>query len=392
MFAGLRVVELASVLAGPAVGQFFAELGAEVIKVENISTRGDVTRSWRSQGEQTDDRSAYFCSVNWGKKSIAIDLKVKEGRGIVYDLVKTADIVIASYKPGDAGKLGMDYNTLAGFKPDLIYGMVTGYGSKNPRVGYDAVIQAESGFMFMNGEPGGPSLKIPVALMDVLAGHQLKEALLLALLYKARTGKGQLVEVSLIQSALASLANQGSNWLVANKLPRKSGSAHPNIAPYGDLFLSADNKEILLAVGSDRQFIELCKVLSLHELPDNERYRTNSSRVAHRGSLNILLRPRISTFQATELCEALKKVNVPAAIIQNIQEALDVSEAKSLFLESVDGVRGLRSFVAESNGFSMSTHIPPPPHFGENTNEILSKTLHFEAEKVDKLRSLGIII
>lgn len=392
MFAGLRVVELASVLAGPAVGQFFAELGAEVIKVENLSAGGDVTRSWRSQGEETDDRSAYFCSVNWGKKSIAVDLKASAGKEIVYELVKMADIVIASYKPGDAEKLGMDYTTLLGFKTDLIYGMITGYGSKNPRVGYDAVIQAESGFMFMNGEPGGPSLKIPVALMDVLAGHQLKEGLLLALLYKARTGNGQFVEVSLLQSALASLANQGSNWLVANKLPRKSGSAHPNIAPYGDLFLCADNKEILLAVGSDRQFMELCKVLSITELSDNEQYRMNSSRVAHRESLNILLRARISTFQATELCESLKKVNVPAAIIQNIQEALVAPEAKSLFLESEEGIRGLRSFVAESNKFSNSPHILPPPHFGENTNEILSKTLHFEAEKMDKLRSLGIIL
>jgi crotonobetainyl-CoA:carnitine CoA-transferase CaiB-like acyl-CoA transferase len=269
--------------------------------------------------------------------------------------------------------------------------MITGYGSKNSRVGYDAVIQAESGFMFMNGEPGGASLKIPVALMDVLAGHQLKEGLLLALLYKERTGKGQLVEVSLIQSALASLANQGSNWLVANKLPGKSGSAHPNIAPYGDMFVSVDNKEILLAVGSDRQFRELCSVLSVPELADDEKFKTNSSRVAHRDVLNTLLGARISAFPAIELNESLKKANVPVAVIQNIQEALESPEAKSLFLESDEGIRGLRSFVAESNESSISPHILPPPHFGENTTEVLSKILHFTSESIDELRSSGVI-
>ncbi len=391
MFAGLRVVELASVLAGPAVGQFFAELGAEVIKVENLDAGGDVTRSWKSHGEETDDRSAYFCSVNWGKKSIAIDLKSNPGKEIIYELVKGADIVIASYKPGDAEKLGMDYLTLSRIKPDLIYGMITGYGSKNPRVGYDAVIQAESGFMFMNGEPGRSSLKIPVALMDVLAGHQLKEGLLMALLHKERTGNGQLVEVSLIQAALASLANQGSNWLVANKLPNKSGSAHPNIAPYGDLFMSADNKEILLAVGSDRQFRELCNVLSIPEVVENEMFIRNITRVLNRDALNTLLRERISTFQADALNDLLKSRNVPAAIIQDISEALSSAEAKSLLLESQEGIKGLRSYVGNSDFERNTSHITPPPHFGENTTDVLSKILNFKPETIEELRSSGVI-
>ncbi|HKZ37881.1 MAG TPA: CoA transferase, partial [Chryseolinea sp.] len=207
MFDDLKVLELASVLAGPSVGQFFAELGAEVIKVENIITAGDVTRTWRVTGEQTDDRSSYFCSVNWGKKSIAVNLNTPEGKKIIYALVKKSDIVIASFKPGDAAKLEVDYETLSALNPSLIYGQITGYGSGKPRVGYDAVIQAEAGFMFMNGEPGGPSLKMPVALMDILAAHHLKEGILLALLNKQRSGRGELVEVSLIQAAISSLAN-----------------------------------------------------------------------------------------------------------------------------------------------------------------------------------------
>ena len=180
----IKVLELASVLAGPGVGQFFAELGAEVIKVENLKTCGDVTRSWKSAGEETDDRSAYFCSVNWGKQSIAIDLMTGEGREIVHHLAARSHIVIVSYKPGDADKLGVDYGSLSKDHPELIYGQITGYGSGNQRVGYDAIIQAEAGFMFMNGEPGGPSLKMPVALIDLLAAHQLKEAILIALLQR----------------------------------------------------------------------------------------------------------------------------------------------------------------------------------------------------------------
>src|SRR6188768_2577212 len=215
MFSNLKVIELASVLAGPSVGQFFAELGADVIKIENLKTQGDVTRSWKGSGEQTDERSAYFCSVNWGKRSLAVDLTKKEGREIIHKLIPQADIVIASYKPGDSEKLEMDYRTLTELNPRLIYGQITGYGSNNQRLGYDAIIQAEAGFMYMNGEQGATSLKMPVALIDVLAGHHLKEGILLALLERYQTGKGSFVEVSLIQAAISSLVNQATNWLIA---------------------------------------------------------------------------------------------------------------------------------------------------------------------------------
>src|SRR5688572_22115958 len=198
MFENLKVLELASVLAGPGVGQFFAELGATVLKVENPKTSGDVTRSWKAAGEQTDDRSAYFCAVNWGKQSIVINLDSAEGQRIVHKLAEQCDIVIASYKPNDAEKIRVDYQTLRRLNASLIYGSITGYGPNEPRVGYDAVIQAEAGFMFLNGEPGRSSLKMPVALIDILAGHQLKEGILLALLRRQKTGEGALIEVSLL--------------------------------------------------------------------------------------------------------------------------------------------------------------------------------------------------
>jgi crotonobetainyl-CoA:carnitine CoA-transferase CaiB-like acyl-CoA transferase len=368
-FKGLKVLELASVLAGPAVGQFFAELGADVIKVENIKTGGDVTRSWKVAGEKTDDRSAYFCSVNWGKRSIALDLTRHEHQKTVHQLAGRADILIASYKPGDAEKLGVDYRTISRLNPKLIYGQVTGYGSNNPKVGYDAIIQAEAGFMFMSGQPGGPSLKMPVALIDVLAGHHLKEGLLLAMLELSRTGVGKLVEVSLIQVAVASLVNQATNWLVANKLPRKHGSAHPNIAPYGDVFQTADGKELLLAVGNDRQFGDLCRILGLAHLVKDKRFETNTARVENRAELNVLLREKIGGRQADEIVSELDGLKVPGGLIRNMQQVFETEEARSLLLEG-SGLKGVRTYAANVDE---KIDLLPPPSLGEHTEQILQE-------------------
>ena len=391
MFQNLTVIELSSVLAGPSVGQFFAELGAGVIKVENLTTFGDVTRTWKSAGEQTDDRSAYFCCVNWGKRSLAIDLNSSEGKKIIKDLIATADIVLASYKKGDAEKFEVDYNTLSSINPGLIYGQITGYGEDDSRVGYDAIIQAESGFMFMNGEPGGASLKMPVALVDILAGHHLKEGLLLAMLEKANTGKGKLVSVSLIQSAVASLANQASNWLVGKKSPQKQGSLHPNIAPYGDVFKTSDDKEILLAVGSDRQFQALCEALDMETLRHDPRFESNQLRVSNRGALNQVLKDSFSKISSNDILPVLHARKIPAGIIQTIQEALLMPEAREMFLEK-DGLIGLRTFVGLPADPQRSfIHILPPPHFGEHTAEILIENVHLEPSQVHFLRDKGVI-
>lgn len=371
MFTGLKILELASVLAGPSVGQFFAELGAEVIKVENLNTGGDVTRTWKISGEGEGDLSAYFCSCNWGKKSIALDLGSPQGREIVAKLAAHTDIVIASYKPGDAEKLGVGYEQLKTSNKQLIYGQITGYGSDNDRVGYDAVVQAEAGFMDLNGEKDGEPLKMPVALIDVLAGHQLKEALLLALLVRERTGKGNFVEVSLIQAAVASLANQATNWLVANKLPTRKGSAHPNIAPYGDTFYTKDGKRIILAVGNDRQFQQLCDLLdrgSVASLPD---YATNETRVTHRRALNEILELAIREWGSQDLMKALHLNKIPAGTIQNIQEVFEMPEAKEMLIHSGKSV-GVRNFIATSTAWHAGVLLPPPS-FGEHTKEIISQ-------------------
>lgn len=369
MLSEIKVLELASVLAGPGVGQFFAELGAEIIKVENLKTGGDVTRTWRGSGEQTDDRSAYFCSVNWGKKSIAIDLTTPAGKTVVQKLAAQSDIIIASYKPGDAEKLGVSYAQLKERNPKLIYGQVTGYGSESERVGYDAVIQAESGFMDLNGEKSGLPTKMPVALIDVLAGHQLKEALLVALLKRERFGEGSFVEVSLIQTAISSLTNQATNWLVANKLPSRQGSLHPNIAPYGESFETKDGKRILLAVGSDRQFFDLLKILQIDPLVFENKFSTNHRRIENREEMNTLLAGAISQLTASELFFQIHKLKIPAGMIQNVRDVFEMKEAKDLLIHS-DNLSGVRTFVATGT----VTHrqaLLPPPHFGEHTDEIL---------------------
>jgi crotonobetainyl-CoA:carnitine CoA-transferase CaiB-like acyl-CoA transferase len=376
MLNNLKVLELANVLAGPSVGQFFAELGAEVIKVENLKTGGDVTRTWRSAGEKTDDRSAYFCSVNWGKKSIAIDLTTEAGRQVVQKLAVKSDIIIASYKPGDAEKLGVAFHQLKTSNQQLIYGQITGYGSDNDRVGYDAVLQAETGFMDLNGEKNGPPTKMPVALIDVLAGHQLKEGLLLALLNRERSGKGGLVEVSLIETAISSLANQASNWLVAQKLPTRQGSAHPNIAPYGEALETSDGKLILLAIGNDKQFRDLCEIL---EININNRYgifSTNQGRVENRIALANLLKPKFKERNSKELMQKIHERKIPAGIIQNVQEALDTPGIDSIFLQS-NQLRGIKNFIGNFPQAKSKSqlNILPPPHFGEHTEAIL-KSLH----------------
>lgn len=374
MLSGLKILELAAVLAGPSVGQFFAELGAEVIKVENPKTNGDVTRSWKLPSEGEGDISAYFSSVNWGKKSVSLDVSTPEGKQHIYRLIEQVDIVIVSYKHGDDVKLGMDYDTLSRINPRLIYGKITGYGEANERVGYDAIIQAEAGFMFINGMPGGESLKMPVALVDVLAAHHLKEGILVALIQRGLTGKGNCVAVSLMDAAISSLVNQATNYLVTGEIPVKKGSQHPNIAPYGDVFTTKDNVQLLLAVGSDRQFESLCSVLQLNEMDATSNYATNKSRVAHRESLTTTLQVAFSKFDSSAVIKALNTANVPCGKIHNMKEVFETENAKSVLISSKkvpEKLQGIRNFVAKFNKVENATHFSPPPKMGEHTQEIL---------------------
>jgi crotonobetainyl-CoA:carnitine CoA-transferase CaiB-like acyl-CoA transferase len=344
MLSNLKVIELASVLAGPDVGMFFSELGSRVIKIENKKTGGDVTRNWKLPNEPKENKvSAYFSSVNWNKEYLFLNLSEKDDQEKVYELIKTADIVIANFKPGDDKKLGMDYQTLKSIKSDIIFGEINGYGGTNKRAAYDVVLQAETGFMSMNGTPESGPTKMPIALIDVLAAHQLKEGLLLALLKKEKTGKGSKVEVSLYDSALASLKNQATNWLMNNHIPQPIGSLHPNIAPYGETFTTKDNKKVVLAIGSDNQFYKLLEIIGANALINNPLYSSNQLRVKNRTKLDIDLAPYFRLQNRDALMSQFIEINIPVGSLNNMKEVFEDKNAQVLILEEeIDGIKTKR--------------------------------------------------
>ncbi|GAB4419384.1 MAG: CaiB/BaiF CoA-transferase family protein [Bacteroidia bacterium] len=365
LLEGLQVLEVASVLAGPAVGMFLAELGAEVVKVENRRTGGDVTRSWTLPGEAAPDgRSAYFCAVNWGKRSLALDLQHPAGQEVLRRLADRADVLLSNFRPGSLDRMGLAPDELLARNPRLIHACITGYGPGDERAAFDAIIQAEAGFTYLNGSPGQIA-KMPVALMDLLAAHQLKEALLLALLRRARTGQGGSVEVSLFDSGVASLANQASNWLVAGHVPQPIGSDHPNIVPYGSLFATADG-EVVLAVGNDAQFAGLCEVLGLAVPPA---FATNAQRVQQREAVKAYLRPAIAARTRADLLAALAARPVPAGAVNSLPEVCDTPAAQALLIGSAR-LRGLRTYVAR--GIPTRATLLAPPAYNAHAPEILA--------------------
>lgn len=335
LFSELKVVEFASVLAGPAVGMFFAELGAEVIKIENKTTKGDVTRAWKLPCEDPNlPISAYFCSVNWGKRSVFLDLNEVDDRAIALQYVATADVVIANFKPSSARRLGFDADTLRAQNARLIYAQISGWpNAEDERPAFDAVLQAEAGFLYMTGEAHRPPVKMPVALIDLLAAHQLKEGILAALWQRERTGRGSTVSVSLFESAIASLANQATNWLMAGHVPQRMGTQHPNIAPYGDLYTCADGKQLLLAVGTEGQFERLCRCLSAPHLLEMPTFKTNAARVQHRQALNEVLQGIFSQQNLDSWFERLHTHGVPCAQIRDMPAVFAQPEAQALVLE-----------------------------------------------------------
>lgn len=394
--AGFRVLELASVLAGPSVAQFLAELGADVIKVENCRTRGDVTRGWRLPGDQADEPSAYFACCNLGKRSIALDASVDRGRSLCQKLAAASDVVVASYKPGDAEKLGLDAASLRARNPRLVYAQITGYGLDDPRVGYDALIQAEAGFTFMNGEPGPDRkpTKMPVALVDLLAAHQLKEAIILSLWRRDRTGEGAHVYVSLMGAAVASLANQATGYLCAGAVPQRMGSDHPSICPYGTAFTDKDGQPLVLAVGADAQFRNLCEVLGCAELALDERYKTNVARVAHRTELTSILAEHIGKLQRADLLNKLNAKKVPAGAIADMPTVFSTPQAQSLVVSS-DGPEGTKPLglrqVAWLGDECGASSLRKPPKYGEHTGEVLKTVLGLDGCVVEDLMKDGVI-
>lgn len=338
MFSKLKIVDASTVLAGPSVGTFFAELGASVIKVENPSVK-DVTRSWKLPTEDPNSSiSAYFSSINYGKTYVHLNLKDINGHTKFIELIRDADILISNFKNGDEAKLNIEDEFLHSINPKLIIGKINGFGENSDRVAYDLILQAESGFMSMNGTSESGPVKMPVALIDVLAAHQLKEGLLISLLERKETKIGRTVCVSLYDAAISSLVNQASNYLMNNHIPKRIGSLHPNIAPYGELFTTKNNDLITFAIGSDTHFKKLCEFLQVENLCESEKFKSNQSRVLNRQELFQILQKKIINLSTDEILFAMINDNVPVGKVKNLQEVFAEENVKNRILEeNIDG-------------------------------------------------------
>jgi crotonobetainyl-CoA:carnitine CoA-transferase CaiB-like acyl-CoA transferase len=333
----LKIIDLSTVLAGPSVGTFFAELGARVIKIEHPQ-HGDVTNTWRlKQESDLSKQSAYYASVNHKKELVKLNLGLTADYRIFLNELKDADILLMNFKKGDDQKLKVTPSELWKINPSLLIGKITGFGSDNDRIAYDLILQAESGFMSMNGTAESGPVKMPVALIDVLAAHQLKEGLLLALLQRQQ-GKGQMVSVSLYDTAICSLANQASNYLMAQQVPQRIGSLHPNIAPYGEIFETQDGQMLTFAIGSDQHFAKLVAYLGLNQLAKDPRFCSNMERVKNRGVLFNYISSVISLKTCSQILSSLLELNVPVAKIKSLDEVF--ADAKALSLVKEEQING----------------------------------------------------
>lgn len=335
MFSDLVVFDLSTVLAGPSVGTFFAELGAKVKKIEH-PIHGDVTRSWRIPGEKQEVTS-YFSSINFGKEYVTKDFSCSSDYAWLLEKLPDVDVLIMNFKSSDYLKFNFTKEKLHAINPRLIIGSISGFGDNSDRVAYDLILQAESGIMAMNGEPEQAPTKMPIALIDVLAAHQLKEALLLALLKREKSNLGSWVSVSLYDAAVSSLVNQASAFLMNGIIPTRIGSLHPNIAPYGEMFRTKDDKLVTVAIGSDRQFKALCLQLGCESISSDLRYLTNEDRVKNRARLKEDITPYFSMYQSEELSALACKHLIPLGIIKSMDEVFEANEANALIREEKQG-------------------------------------------------------
>jgi crotonobetainyl-CoA:carnitine CoA-transferase CaiB-like acyl-CoA transferase len=359
--AGIRVLELARILAGPWAGQTLADLGAEVIKVE--APEGDDTRRWGPPFvEREDDTSAaYFHSCNRGKKSVIADFRTDAGRARVLELAKGADVLIENFKLGGLAKYGLDYDSLSAVNPGLIYCSITGFGQDGPyahRAGYDYIIQGMSGIMSVTGDPEGQPQKVGVAVTDILTGLYSVNAILAALHLRDRTGRGQHIDMGLLDVATAFMANQAMNYLTTGVAPERIGNAHQNLTPY-QVFDCADGW-IIIATGNDAQYRRLCGLLGLEEMANAPEFLTNADRIANREDMTRRLTEATLTRSKAELLAACEAHGVPAGPINDLAEVFaDPQVIARGMRREADGVPGVRPPFRFSEA-EVAPHIPAP--------------------------------
>jgi len=358
---GLKVVELARILAGPWAGQTLSDLGAEVIKIE--APQGDDTRQWGPPFVTRDDdtSASYFHSCNRGKTSVVIDFRTAEGKQDLLNLIKKADILIENYKVGGLAKYGLDYETLSHVNPALIYCSITGFGQTGPyahRAGYDYIIQGMSGFMSITGEPDGAPQRAGVAITDLFTGVYATTAILSALHMRAKTGQGQHIDMSLLDTAVSVMANQGMNYLTTGTPPARTGNYHPNLTPY-QVFECCDG-HIIIATGNDAQYRRLCQILDLKHMTEAPEYLKNADRVANREQMIDALMDKTRQWSKLDLLSACEREGVPAGPINNMQEVFDDPQIQHRGLQiDFDGIPSVRSPFRFSNA-SLKLDRPSP--------------------------------
>ena len=390
---GVRVLDMSRILAGPWCGMQLADLGAEVIKIENPDG-GDDTRHLGAAiagGERT-----YFITVNRTKRSVAIDFSKQAGQELVRDLVRKSDEFVENYKLGGLDKFGLDYESLKATNPRLIYVSISGYGRVGPeaaRLGYDFVLQGESGLMSVTGAPDGGPMKVGVPVVDIMTGMYATQAVLAALLARDKTGEGQLVDLSLFECVLANLSIIASNALLLDEVPQRQGNAHVDIAPY-DTFPCSDG-DLIITVANDAQFQRLCSALELPEAAANPLFLRNESRRKNRDAMNAILHARLKTQTRAHWHARLEAVGVACGAVRNIKEAIASAQmsGRDMVVEVDHPTAGRLKVLGSPLQMRGTPVVPPraPPMLGQHTDEVLRETLGLDEAQIAQLRETKIV-
>jgi crotonobetainyl-CoA:carnitine CoA-transferase CaiB-like acyl-CoA transferase len=397
---GLRVLDLSRILAGPWATQLLADLGAEVIKIERPG-EGDDTRGWGPPfvvGENENDLfSAYYLAANRGKKSVSVDFSTQEGREIVSALARSCDVVVENFKVGGLKRLGLDYEALSAINPKLIYCSISGFGQTGPykdKPGYDLLVQAMGGLMSITGAPDGEPMKVGVAVADIFTGLYAAVAILAALNERRMSGEGQHIDIALLDVQIATLANQGMNFLASGKAPQRHGNAHPNIVPY-QAFATCDG-HIVVAVGSDAQFARFVAILGVPELSTDPRFHKNSDRVRNRGELLVMLTERIRKRSKLELLRTLDAEKIPAGPINEMNQVFADPHVVSRGLvveQSLYAGGPPTKMIGNPIRFSRTPveYVRAPPRLGSHTAEVMRQDLTMPEPELDRSVEQGII-
>lgn len=399
---GIRVVDLTRILAGPTCTQILGDLGADVIKIE-MPGAGDDTRKWAppfltdDQGEQTDE-SAYFQCANRNKRSVTIDMRTKEGQELILSLLEKSDVLVENFKFGGLKKYGLDYDSLKERFPRLVYCSITGFGQTGPyapRPGYDVLIQAMGGLMSLTGEPEGEPQKCGVPMSDLMAGMYASVSICAVLRKREITGQGQSVDIGMLDTTVAMMANQGLNYLSTGKIPKRLGNEHPNITPY-QVFPTADGS-IIIACGNEQQWQRFCHVLERADLLEDKRFTFNADRLAHRTELVAVLNPILSAKSAAYWLEHLEAQSISCGPINNLEQVFadEQVKARGMTVELPHPALGNKPVTVLASPIRLSEtpvqYRHAPPLLGQHTDQVLSEVLGLDSIAVGKLRADGVV-